>query len=72
RTLENYQHLKIGLVYAVSNTRAEIQELFKSIPRLRKKDVITPSAVAKEHYDIIICDEAQRLQGCFMNDCQSH
>ncbi|MBU3876054.1 DUF2075 domain-containing protein [Faecalicatena sp. AGMB00832] len=62
RTLENYQHLKIGLVYAVSNTRAEIQELFKSVPRLRKKDVITPSAVAKEHYDIIICDEAQRLR----------
>lgn len=62
RTLEQYKDLKIGLVYAVSSTRTEIQEVFKTVPGLYKKDVIAPSAVAKEYYDIIICDEAQRLR----------
>lgn len=62
RTLESYKNLKIGLVYAVTSTRVEIQEIFKSTPKLRKKDVIAPCAVTKEDYDIIICDEAQRLR----------
>lgn len=62
RTHEAYKDLKIDLVYASTATRAEIQEVFKSVPGLRKKDVIAPVAVTKEKYDIIICDEAQRLR----------
>lgn len=62
RTLDRYKNLKIGLVYAISSTRSEIQEVFKTIPGLYKKDVITPGSVAKEYYDIIICDEAQKLR----------
>ncbi len=62
RTLEKYKNLKIGLVYSVSSTRDEIKEVFKSVPGLYKKDVISPSTVAKNHYDIIICDESQRLR----------
>lgn len=62
RTLEKYKKLKIGLVYSVTSTRTEIQEVFKTVPGLRKKDVIAPGDVAKEYYDIIICDEAQRLR----------
>lgn len=62
RTHEAYKGLKIGLVYAASATRAEIQEVFKSVSGLRKKDVIAPISVTKETYDIIICDEAQRLR----------
>lgn len=62
RRHEAYKNLKIGLVYAASATRAEIQEVSKSVPHLRKKDVITSIAVTKEKYDIIICDEAQRLR----------
>lgn len=62
KTHEAYKNLKIGLVYASSATRAEIQEVFKSVPNLRQKDVISPITVTKEKYDIIICDEAQRLR----------
>ncbi len=62
RTHEAYKNLKIGLVYASSATRSEIQEVFKSVPGLRKKDIISPIAVARENYDIVICDEAQRLR----------
>lgn len=36
--------------------------MFKSVRGLRKKDVIAPISVTKETYDIIICDEAQRLR----------
>ena len=62
RTHEEYRDLKIGLVYAESSTREEIQEVFKSVKGVRKKDVISPCAVTKEPYDIIICDEAHRLR----------
>ena len=62
RTHDRYRGLKIGLVYAVSATRAEIQEVFKGVPGLYKRDVVAPIAVAKQRYDIVICDEAQRLR----------
>lgn len=62
RTHDAYKHLKIGLVYASSTTRNEIQEVFKTVPGLRKKDIISPIAVAKGNYDIVICDEAHRLR----------
>lgn len=62
RTHEPYKSWKIGLVYPTSPTRAEIQNAFKAIPDLRKKDVLSPSAIAREHYNIVICDEAQRLR----------
>lgn len=59
---ERYKNKKIAIVYANPSTRAEIQEVFKNINGLSKKDVISPVEVTKEHYDIIICDEAQRLR----------
>lgn len=62
RTQEAYKTLKIALVYASSTTRSEIQEVFKTVPGLRKKDVIAPITVAKGDYDIVICDEAHRLR----------
>lgn len=62
RTHEEYKDLRVGLVYAAPATRGEIQELFKSVSGLRKKDVIAPISVTKDKYDIIICDEAQRLR----------
>lgn len=36
--------------------------MFKTVPGLRKKDVIAPITVAKGDYDIVICDEAHRLR----------
>lgn len=62
RTQKAYKNLKIALVYASPATRSEIQEVFKTVPGLRKKDVISPIAAAKGSYDIIICDEAHRLR----------
>lgn len=57
-----YKDKKIALVYANPATRTEIQEVFKKIKGLKKDDVIAPVKVTKEYYDIIICDEAQRLR----------
>lgn len=57
-----YKDKKIALVYANPATRSEIQEVFKSVKGLKKEDVIAPVKLTKEHYDIIICDEAQRLR----------
>ncbi|GFZ30105.1 hypothetical protein CSC2_06310 [Clostridium zeae] len=59
---QRYRDKKIGLVYANSSTRSEMQEVFKNTKGLSKKDIISPIAVTKQHYDIIICDEAQRLR----------
>lgn len=62
RTTDKYKNLKIGLVYAVSPVRTEIQNLFKSVKELHKKDVVSPSSIIKEEYDIVICDEAHKLR----------
>ncbi len=59
---ERYKNKKIAMVYANPATRAEIQDVFKNISGLSKNDVISPIDVTKEHFDIIICDEAQRLR----------
>lgn len=59
-----YKNKKIALIYANPSTRREIQDVFKSIKGLSIKDVISPSQIARQHYDIIICDEAQRLRQC--------
>lgn len=62
KTHPKYKDLKIGLVYSKPAMRKIIQEVFFHTPGLRKKDVIAPIDVTKHRYDIIICDEAQRLR----------
>lgn len=59
---ERYKDKKIAMVYANPSTRTEIQEVFKNIKGLSAKDVISPVDVTKKHFDIIICDESQRLR----------
>ena len=71
KTHKAYMGLKIGLVYAASATRAVIQEMFKSVRGLRKRDVIAPISVTKETYDIIICDELDWLLTCSRNISKS-
>lgn len=53
---------KVALVYANPATRKEIQSVFRCVPGGYAKDVICPVEVTKSHYDIILCDEAQRLR----------
>ncbi len=62
RTQKAYENWNIALVYAASAMREEIQKVFKTVPGLRIKDVVSPIAVAKGNYDIVICDEAHRLR----------
>lgn len=57
-----YNDKKIALVYANSSTRSEMQEVFKKVKGLYKKDIISPVMVTKQHFDIVICDESQRLR----------
>ena len=62
KTHPKYKSLKIGLVYSNPAMRNVIQQVFAHTPGLRKTDDIAPIDVPKHHYDIIICDEAQRLR----------
>lgn len=62
RQQERYMDKEIALVYANPSTRYEIQEVFKHVEGLYKKDVISPIELTKRHYDIVICDETQSLR----------
>ena len=62
RNSERFKNKKIALVYANPSTRGEIQKVFVNTAGLGRSDVITPVAAAKQHFDIIICDEAQKLR----------
>ena len=59
---KNFQDKKIALIIPNPSMRHEIQEVFKTVKGLRRKDVKAPSDVTKETYDIIICDEAHKLR----------
>ena len=62
KTHTEYRKLKTGLVYANPSTRKEIKKVFSGTPELNKEDVISPVEATKRRYDILICDEAQRLR----------
>jgi DUF2075 family protein/predicted GIY-YIG superfamily endonuclease len=59
---KRFKDKKIALVYANPATRSEIGVVFKNTDGLRKKDVVSPIAVTKQHFDIVICDEAHKLR----------
>ena len=42
--------------------REEIKSAFSRVKGLYKKDVISPTRVTREKYDIIICDETHKLR----------
>ncbi len=62
RTHPDHQHQKIGLVYAVPAMRRVIQRALRPISKELAKGAIAPTDVSKGKYDIVICDEAQRLR----------
>ena len=59
---KNYQNLKIALVVPNPSMREELQLVFSQTKGLYKKDVISPSRLSYQKYDIIICDEAHKLR----------
>ncbi|WP_343208210.1 DNA/RNA helicase domain-containing protein [Anaerolentibacter hominis] len=61
RELEEYKNKKIALVIPQTSLRSTIKQLFRNIYGLKASDVIGPSEVVKDHYDILLVDEAHRL-----------
>ncbi len=59
---KNYQNLKIALVVPNPSMREALQLVFSQTKGLYKKDVISPSRLSYQKYDIIICDEAHKLR----------
>ncbi len=62
KTNPEFSGKKVGLVYANTSTREEMQKVFQFYPGNFDKDMIAPIDVTKQQYDIIICDEAHRLR----------
>ena len=56
------QKPRMGLVVPMASFRATLQKAFANISGLRSKMVIGPAELAKQHYDIVLVDEAHRLR----------
>lgn len=53
--------LNIGFVVPMTSLRGTIKKVFKTVKGLRSGMVLSPFDVVKQHYDILIVDEAHRL-----------
>lgn len=58
---EETKNLKIGLVVPMTSLRATLKKVFKGVRDLNSGMVISPFDVTKDKYDILIVDEAHRL-----------
>lgn len=54
--------LKIAYVVSMTSFRNTLKQVFKNIKGLKPSMVIRPIDVSKEHYDILLVDEAHRLK----------
>lgn len=78
RDSEEFKDKKIGFVVPQTSLRKTLRGIFKSIYGLKSSDVLSPSDVTKEYYDILIVDETHRLHqyknisymGSFKDNCQ--
>ncbi len=61
KELPKTKDLKIGFVVPMTSLRGTIKNVFKTVMGLRSSMVLSPFDVVKEHYDILIVDEAHRL-----------
>jgi hypothetical protein len=59
---EETKNMKIGLVVPMSSLRKTISRVFSKIKGLKSNMVIGPNDVVKQNYDLLIVDEAHRLQ----------
>ena len=75
---QEFKNKKIGFVVPQTSLRKTLKEIFKSIYGLKASDVLSPSEVTKQVYDILLVDEAHRLHqyknisymGVFKKNCQ--
>ena len=58
----DFRNLKIGMVVPPTSLRKTISKVFKTVDGLSSKDVLGPSEVANEQYDLLLVDEAHRLK----------
>lgn len=58
---EEYKDKKIGFVVPQTSLRKTLREIFKCIYGLKASDVLSPSDVTKQFYDILLVDEAHKL-----------
>lgn len=58
---EALREKKIGFVVPQTSLRKTLKGIFKSIYGLKPSDVLSPSDVTKQYYDILLVDEAHRL-----------
>lgn len=60
--LEDRPDLKIALVIPMTSLRDTLKKVFRKIKGLNASMVLAPSQVTRDHYDLIIVDEAHRLR----------
>lgn len=60
--IQEGKDLSIGLVVPMVSLRKTIKEVFKNVKGLKSSMVLGASEVLKNHYDILIVDEAHRLK----------
>ena len=78
RDSEEFKNKKIGFVVPQTSLRKTLKGIFKSIYGLKASDVLAPSDVTKQYYDILLVDEAHRLHqyknisymGAFKASCE--
>ncbi|WP_109697079.1 DUF2075 domain-containing protein [Chitinophaga deserti] len=59
---DKYPNPRMALVIAMESFRTTVQKIFRNVAGLREEMVVSPNDLAKNHYDIILVDEAHRLR----------
>ena len=75
---DEFKDKKIGFVVPQTSLRKTLKGIFKSIYGLKPADVLSPSDVTRQYYDILLVDEAHRLhqynnisyRGAFKSSCE--
>ena len=54
---DEFKRKKIGFVVPQTSLRKTLKGIFKSIYGLKASDILSPSDVTKQHYDILLVDD---------------
>ena len=78
RNLQEHKDLRIGFMVPTPSFRQTVKKVFKLTKGLKANMVIGPNDIARNDYDVLLVDEAHRLQrskdltqyGCFYKVCE--
>ena len=62
KVIQDHKNLKVAFVVPTPSFRETVKKIFKVTKGLKPSMVIGPNDIAKKDYDIVIVDEAHRLQ----------